>query len=268
MKGVASDLFAQKVVERKDKVVWKRTLAFTLFGAIYLGAYGQFKYSALYPWLFGTAKTTSVIAMKVLTDLLISAPLIYFPCYFLIKGLIFGPSPLAALSQFRTVEGFALLRRYWFVWTPTLAVMWCVVPAHMRVPFICSISLVWQVMLSIASYRLAHDEPPPDAAAATAPEPAESSALHADADAAAPHSSRAPHSPGRGVARRSSSRYRLVPSTYPVHWQRRSGSSSSQGGGGAPAHPAVFMHDTGAEEAPRRPSPRFGRFRQLWPRRQ
>jgi len=38
------------------------------------------------------------------------------------------------------------------VWAPTFVLMWRSVPAHMRIPFVCSVSLVWQVVLSTTSY--------------------------------------------------------------------------------------------------------------------
>jgi hypothetical protein len=43
--------------------------------------------------------------------------------------------------------------RYWSVWFPVETLMWVVVPAHLRVAFMCSVSLVWQVALSTLSNR-------------------------------------------------------------------------------------------------------------------
>ena len=37
---------------------------------------------------------------------------------------------------------------------PSLSVMWTVIPAHLRVPFICTISLAWQVALSTLTNNL------------------------------------------------------------------------------------------------------------------
>lgn len=39
--------------------------------------------------------------------------------------------------------------------------MWTVVPLHLRLPFICAVSLVWQVVLSVLTYMTpATDQPP------------------------------------------------------------------------------------------------------------
>ena len=152
IKGCVSDLFAQMVVERKRVPQWRRTLAFSLFGATYLGAFAQFKYATLYTALFGAAKTAPVIAFKLLADMLISAPLIYFPIYYLFKGAIFGSGCRTELSKYFSPHGFSMLRKYWVVWLPSLTVMWTLIPQHLRVAFLCLISLVWQVALSTLSY--------------------------------------------------------------------------------------------------------------------
>ena len=151
VKGIFSDLFAQLVVEKKQRPSWRRTAAFSLFGAVYLGAYTQFKYLTLYARLFGAAKTAPVIGLKMLVDLAVSAPLIYFPTYYWFKGVLFGSARREVASYF-SPTGWKMLTRYWAVWTPSFVVMWTLVPTYLRLPFICSISLVWQVALSTLTY--------------------------------------------------------------------------------------------------------------------
>lgn len=150
-KGIISDTFAQLVVEKKERLNARRTLAFALFGATYLGAYCHFKYDFLYTMLFGSAKSAAVIGMKMAVDMLISAPFIYFPTYYLFKGALFG-NPLKEMRSYFTRDGFSMLKRYWAVWVPTTLVMWTAVPVHLRVPFLCAVSLIWQVVLSTRSY--------------------------------------------------------------------------------------------------------------------
>jgi len=152
LKGIVSDLFAQLIVERRSRPQWRRTLAFTIFGATYLGAFAQYKYATLYTTLFGAAKTAPVIALKLLADMVISAPLIYFPLYYMFKGVIFGSGAREELRNYFSPHGAGMLKRYWIVWLPSLSAMWMVIPQHLRVPFLCSISLAWQVALSTLSY--------------------------------------------------------------------------------------------------------------------
>jgi len=151
IKGVCSDLFAQLVVEKRRQPEWRRTLAFCSFGAVYLGAYAHYKYTFLYSFLFGSAKTVPIITTKILADLLISAPLIYYPIYYGFKGALFG-SARSELRKYFSAHGIAMVLRYWAVWTPTFVVMWTLIPVHMRIPFVCVVSLVWQVALSTLSY--------------------------------------------------------------------------------------------------------------------
>lgn len=170
LKGVTSDLFAQFAVERRRSVERRRTLAFCSFNMLYIGAFGWYKYNHLYNAIFGTAKTLPVIAAKVTTDLGAGAPLIYFPAYFIIKGLFAGHGPLHSLREL-SAQGWSLLRRYWAVWFPVEILMWMVVPAHLRVAFLCSVSLVWQVALS--TMTMGGSRPEADSPSTAPPPPGE-----------------------------------------------------------------------------------------------
>ena len=46
------------------------------------------------------------------------------------------------------------------VWLPVETVMWVAVPGHLRVAFLCAVSLMWQVALSTLSYRPGPDDAP------------------------------------------------------------------------------------------------------------
>jgi hypothetical protein len=186
VKGLASDLFAQLVVEKKRVPEWRRTLAFTIFGATYLGAWAQYKYSTLFVTLFGASKGAGVILLKIMSDMLVSGPLIYFPIYFAFKGALTGGSTRKGLGEYFSAKGFGLLRRYWVVWTPTLLAMWWLVPSHLQCSFVCAVSLLWQVVLSTLSYV------PSKAAVAPAPS-LESPDDDADRAAYPSHFRAAPH---------------------------------------------------------------------------
>lgn len=155
VKGVASDLFAQIVIERKlnmRDISYSRTFAFASFGAVYLGALASWKYNFLYTALFGQSTALSVILSKVSLDIFISGPLIYFPLYFIVKGLFAGQGPLKSLREYTSSKGMSILRRYWMLWLPVEMCMWSFVPAHLRIAFMCTVSLVWQVFLSTRTY--------------------------------------------------------------------------------------------------------------------
>jgi len=151
IKGLCSDLFAQLVVERRG-YERRRTLAFISFNSLYIGAFGWYKYNFLYNALFGSATSALTVALKVFADLGLCAPLVYFPLYYVMKGAFAGQSPLRSLREFFAPAGRALLCRYWVIWTPVEIAMWLIVPKHLRVAFLCSVSLVWQVVLSTITY--------------------------------------------------------------------------------------------------------------------
>lgn len=153
VKGVASDLFAQLAVERNSGLSVSRTLVFASFGAAYLGAFNCWKYNFFYSALFGSAATVSAIVGKVAIDMFLCAPLVYFPLYFIVKGLFEGVGPRRSIRQYLSPSGLSMLRSFWAVWLPVETFMWIVVPAHLRISFLCGVSLFWQVFLSTRSYR-------------------------------------------------------------------------------------------------------------------
>jgi len=158
IKGVASDLFAQIFVEGRSRIQdmdMRRTMAFASFGCLYCGAFASWKYNTFYTALFGAASTFSAVASKVSADMLWSAPFVYFPLYFIVKGLFNKKSPATSLKEFLQPAGLRILRQYWMVWLPVELVMWTMVPAHLRIAFICAVSLIWQVFLSTVSNKLA-----------------------------------------------------------------------------------------------------------------
>ena len=111
-KGIFSDAFAQTALEKRPlaSLDTMRTAAFAAFGALYLGLFAQYKYAFLYPSLFGHALTVGSVAAKVSADMLISAPFVYFPLYFMSKGLFAGKGPLKSLREFFSGAGMDLLR--------------------------------------------------------------------------------------------------------------------------------------------------------------
>ena len=153
VKGVCSDVFAQLAVERRSTLDRMRTLAFASFGGLYLGAFASFKYGCLYPRLFGSTASLATVSAKVGVDMFISGPFIYFPLYYIVKGLFRGQGLLSSIREYLSPGGLSILKRYWTVWVPVSVVMWNFVPAHLRIAFLCSVSLLWQVALSTLSYR-------------------------------------------------------------------------------------------------------------------
>ena len=92
-----SDLLVQKVIERKEKVDWKRNMAFASFGFIYLGGVQYAIYVPLFGRIFpGTATfvskplrekvrdTKGILGTmaQVFLDQAVHHPLMYFPAFY------------------------------------------------------------------------------------------------------------------------------------------------------------------------------------------
>lgn len=158
VKGCVADALAQitfpdkTVSGQRPRFNIKRNLAFMAFGFFYLGIFAQAKYGVIYPAWFGHAQDAMTITKKVLTDMM-SGPIIYFPLYFLLKFFFVSDmTPKEAIQDYR-VRMPSLLRNYWAVWIPVEVVMWLGVPPHLRIAYLSSFSLFWQITLSVLSYK-------------------------------------------------------------------------------------------------------------------
>ena len=77
--------------------------------------FAQWKYNHFYAAVFGQSTALPVILSKVSLDIFVSGPFIYFPLYFIVKGLFAGQGPLASLREYISSNGMSILRRYWMV---------------------------------------------------------------------------------------------------------------------------------------------------------
>ena len=133
-KTSCSDLLVQKVVERKEKVDWRRNLAFASFGFIYLGGVQYMLYVPIFGRLFpGTAKfIAKPLAQKlkdtkglfgtfaqVFIDQCVHHPLMYFPAFYCTKELVMSDKPdlKRVLADYRKNMKEDLLA-LWKIWVP------------------------------------------------------------------------------------------------------------------------------------------------------
>ena len=184
-KCVASDIFVQKVIERKEEVDTKRMFCFFILGLTYVGAFQYGLYNRLMKPVgdvltrkYGTG--TSVGAM-VFVDQLLVCPLLYLPAFFGLKtwangectalalpGTIIEKSKEAlvggahAIEQMRTGKsleivptsakqpdsGWLTLFALWAYWVPAQAVNFWVVPRHLTIPFMNVMGFGWNGIMS------------------------------------------------------------------------------------------------------------------------
>jgi predicted amino acid-binding ACT domain protein len=160
-----SDLMVQKVIERKEKVDWKRNAAFAAFGFIYLGGIQYMIYVPFFGRLFPAAsafaakplaqKVKDVKGMMQLTaqvflDQCIHHPVLYFPAFYCTKELVMNsehPDFARVLSEYRQniKEDMQAL---WKIWVPAMFFNFSFMPMHLRIPFVAGVSLLWTMVLS------------------------------------------------------------------------------------------------------------------------
>ena len=98
-----SDLLVQKVVEKKEKVDWKRNLAFASFGCFYLGGVQYAIYVPVFGRMFPNAATFAAksireklkdakgqiaLGAQVFLDQCVHHPLMYFPVFYMTKEFV------------------------------------------------------------------------------------------------------------------------------------------------------------------------------------
>lgn len=154
VKGSASDIVAQKVVEKRDKVNLGRNLGFALFSGAYTGLFQNLLYMHVYTRLFGTASTLAMAARKSLFDAGVHVPLLYMPVGYTMANIFTsdGLNPLAGLNQYKEEFWESNLSAA-MVWVPAHLLTFSVVPPHLRIPFTASVSFGWLVMMSSIAGR-------------------------------------------------------------------------------------------------------------------
>ncbi|PRW44428.1 peroxisomal membrane family [Chlorella sorokiniana] len=152
LKTSAADVFAQKVIEKREDFDWTRHAAFCAFGFAYLGGFQYWLYNVKFPsWcgtltrMFGHRATAPI---KTFIDQALHHPFIYFPAFFAIKASVSGQPMSSAVDKYRS-EIWDSLKALWMVWVPAQFVNFAFVPRHLRIPYVAAVSFGWTVILSV-----------------------------------------------------------------------------------------------------------------------
>ena len=160
-KSVFADYLTQTIIENKrfDEINWKRNLCFGAFGLCYTGFAHYGIYCKLYPYLFenvfkNICKTKMrMVLCQTSVDQLIHSPLIYFPVFYCVKGIIYNGSMSKqvvsqSLNEYFTINICEDVFALWKLWLPANLLTFTVIPLHLRVPWIAGVSFVWTAYLS------------------------------------------------------------------------------------------------------------------------
>mmetsp|Transcript_59900 Transcript_59900/g.128525 ORF Transcript_59900/g.128525 Transcript_59900/m.128525 type:complete len:190 (+) Transcript_59900:159-728(+) len=152
VKGSASDVVSQKLVERKSTVDWQRTLSFATFSGAYGGCAQHYVYNVIFSRLFGSAMDLSTALKKVVADGLVHAPCVCMPCYFAFEDTMLGYGPLSGLRRY-SVECIDCLKPYWCVWTIFHLFNFLFTPPELRIGLVACMSLIWLTIFSYITHR-------------------------------------------------------------------------------------------------------------------
>lgn len=130
----------------------RRNLAYILYGGIFIGALCHYEYDVIFPMIFGTDHSLWTSFREVLFDNFISGPLVWLPPAYLIKALVYDYSLEEGLQKYiDDVTKNGLLQKYWSIWLPAQSVSFTVIPDHLRVAFMASVSFFWFILFSTVS---------------------------------------------------------------------------------------------------------------------
>lgn len=153
LKTSAADLFAQTVIEDKrwDEVDWRRHGLFCGFGLVYLGGFQYWLYNRAFVRLCAAATRAGgragSVAAKVVVDQGLHHPLVYFPVFYLLKGMVEGRTASGSMALCRE-ELWDNCKALWAIWVPAQLVNFALVPQHLRIPYVAGVSFGWTVVLS------------------------------------------------------------------------------------------------------------------------
>ncbi len=154
-KAGLADAVTQTMIEQRPCVDPQRVATFTLFGFAYQGGVQYWMCNVLWERLFPGSGFVPV-AQKILATNLISDPVFFFPTFYTMRAALAKPrdaihAPYSvvrtALSQYRE-RCFEDWRNTWAVWFPGHVITYGVMPMHLRMPWIATLSFGYLCILS------------------------------------------------------------------------------------------------------------------------
>lgn len=159
-----SDFLVQKVVEKREKIDWKRNAAFAAFGCVYLGGFQYVLFVPFFGRVFPKAasfaakplrdklkdtKGMLTVCAQVFIDQFIHHPLLYFPAFYLTKEFVMSDKPdvnkTMAIYKHNMKDDLLAL---WKIWIPSGIINFSFMPMWGRIPWVAATSFIWTCVLS------------------------------------------------------------------------------------------------------------------------
>eukprot|EP01084_Bolivina_argentea_P174255 301854_1 len=140
-------------------IKWKRTAVFATFGFMYLGAvqyiiYVKFLNRAMQK-IVNPSRVYLDRVLKIGTVESIITPFVYYPTFFFIQDQIqqSNKNSKNRLCSFYRMPTMDDLCNAWKLWIPAHIVTFSV-PRHWRLPWITSVSFLWNIILSYRTNKV------------------------------------------------------------------------------------------------------------------
>jgi hypothetical protein len=159
-KGSASDVFAQKVVEQKPRIDWKRTVVFGSFSGWYAGCFQHLVYNRCYPFLFGREQSLWPVVRKIASDHFVHVPLICLPLYFTWQmaflpaegGIRCDGQLMQDVFDRWQMEALTIMVVFWKLWTPAHIITFGFMPEPLRITWVAFVSFFWLIIKSVLAH--------------------------------------------------------------------------------------------------------------------
>ena len=154
-KTLGADLVVQTYLENKkiSEINWKRNISIGIFGLFYTGIFQYGLYGKFYPYIFKILLKNKCRKIQTITqlslDLLIHTPLVYFPVFYLYKNL--NNKEYSLYNNYFCDSIGRDIPKMWGVWLPAHILTFSLIPPHLRIPWITSVSFVWTMILSYST---------------------------------------------------------------------------------------------------------------------
>lgn len=149
-KAVLADIVAQKVIEGKAELDYRRTGLFFAFGAVYSGVICNALYSWIYPMVFRSRFHKLNAIGSAFADNFINTPFIMFPTLYALKEcfLVPGGSLKSAFNKYKVEIKEACITG-WKIWIPAHVVTFGIMPTYLRLPYVSCVSFFFFTIISL-----------------------------------------------------------------------------------------------------------------------
>lgn len=126
-----------------------RNLSFLLYGALYQGLFQHFLYNEWFPKMFGSEKDILTIATQLAFDTAIVVPSVCWPLAYVIKSIVNGDSLKDGMVQYiDDLKNSSLVKNFVLIWIPAKALIFGLVPEHLKIASIAFVSFFWTMIFS------------------------------------------------------------------------------------------------------------------------